>query len=92
MGCLGRDAWDRRGGGGMFRGGGRRRVGCWCGYGWMDWGLERYRWRGWMDGEYADILGLYYVKSIDLFDFLGLKPWRVRWFRSFEGCVMLLDG
>ncbi len=29
---------------------------------------------GWMDGECADILGLYYVKSIDLFDFLGLKP------------------
>jgi len=65
---------------------------------WMDGGLESYRcrWRGWidgwMDGECADILGLYYVKSIDLFDFLGLKPWRVRWFRSFGECVMLLGG
>ena len=38
-------------------------------------GLERCRWRGWMDGwmdgECADILGLYYVKSIDLFGFFG---------------------
>lgn len=47
-----------------------------CGEG----GLERCRWRGWrgwmdgwMDGECADILGLYYVKSIDLFDFFGVE-------------------
>ncbi len=50
--------------------------GCWM-LVWMDGGgLERYRWRewrGWMDGECADILGLYYVKSIDLFDFFGVE-------------------
>jgi len=64
-GCLEEEEGGGDGGGGV-------------GYGWM-WGggggLERCRWRGWMDGwmdgECADILGLYYVKSIDLFGFFG---------------------